>query len=239
MKLLVCRLHQIEVTSHCNLRCVYCTSPNLQRPKLHMTEEHFRRALEYAKYFAQEHGQHELNLCGIGESTLHPQFPDFVRLAREAVGPSVSLVLATNGLLFDEALAEKLQPYNLKVWVSMHRPEKARGAILAARKYGMLQAASMDPVVASINWAGQVDWPVTLKQQRECNWLSNSMMMAMADGRLTTCCLDSSGIGVIGHLDDEIGSHYTQPYELCKTCDQRVPIIGWDQAAGKLADATP
>jgi len=116
-------IHQIEITSRCNLKCVYCPSYKLPRPKLDMTREHYEQALDWAKFFQAQGTQTELNLAGIGESTLHPNFVEYLWLARQKLGPKQVLLFATNGLLMTDALAKEIQPLEPRVYVSMHRPE--------------------------------------------------------------------------------------------------------------------
>lgn len=225
-------LHQIEITSHCNLRCVYCPSPNLKRPKVHMTEDHFDKALVIAKRFYEAGTQRELNLAGIGESTLHPQFVDFVRKAREALGPVAQLIFATNGVGYGEELIEAVKPYNPKVYVSLHRPEKAARTMQLWDKHGLLCGVSVDPSLNAMTWAGQVDWIYTQSENFPCMWIRQGIAMAMADGRITQCCYDASGVGVIGHVDDDPNEIRCKPYELCKTCHQQIAIEGYNQHVG-------
>jgi hypothetical protein len=231
-------LHQLEITSRCNLRCKYCPSPNLERPKLDMTLAAFERALEHVRYYVATSGQVELNLAGIGESTIHPDFVRYLELAREAVGQGVQLTLATNGLTAaaddGEALVEAMIPYRPCVWVSLHRPELARIAVKRYRKAGLLVGYSADPSINSNDWAGQVseDYkPEPHQAPMPCTWLRDGRAMVLADGRVTACCLDASGKGVIGHVDDEIGSLRTRPYSLCRTCHHDVSVAGYDQRA--------
>lgn len=40
---------------------------------------------------------------------------------------------------------------------------------------------------------------------------------------MTTCCMDSEGLGIVGHVNDEIGSLSFKPYSLCDTCHLKVP----------------
>ena len=210
-------LHQIEITSICNLRCSYCTWPKMPRPKVHMARETYGKALRWVRHFRDLGTQTELNLAGIGESTMHPDFVEYIRLAREAVGPHIRLVLATNGLLVTDEMAEALKPYDLRIWVSLHRPEKAGPAIEILKRHGLLNGFSADPSTASINWAGQVEYHVSARRG-PCDWLTQGWAMAMADGRITTCCLDATGAGVVGTLDDAPDSIRTRPYGLCKDC---------------------
>jgi len=204
-------IHQIEVTTRCNLRCVYCPSPiqpqlRNQAP-MDMTRATFERALEWAVALndRRDDERGELSLTGVGEALLHPEFVDFVRLAREAL-PGNPLVFSTNGLLLTDELCAKLAPYRPKVFVSLHRPEKAAHAIHAAKKAGILAGHNAEPGVSPFNWAGQVPgWP-NLTPPRQCEFLRAGWAVVLVDGRITTCCLDASGAGVIGHVDDPIES---------------------------------
>ena len=220
---LVTAMHQIEITSRCNLVCRYCPSPKLKRPKVDMDLATYKRALEWATFYVSRGTMQELNLAGIGESTMHPDFVEYVRLARDAVGSHTRIVLATNGLLVTDEMAEAVQVYNPRFYVSLHRPEKAGPAIEILKRYGLIDGVSGDPSYAAIEWAGQVEWFTSAAQGQTCDWMLNGWMMAMADGRLTTCCLDASGVGVIGHVDDPIGKAEIKPYELCQKCHLVVP----------------
>jgi hypothetical protein len=189
-----------------------------------MSAEHYSKALAWAKVFVKKFDQHELNLAGIGESTMHPDFVRNVFLAREAVGDSCDLVLATNGLLVTDQLAAAIAAARPRVFVSLHRPEKAGPAIEALKRAGILAGVSADPSVAATNWAGQVKWHVSVTGTRNCQWVIPGAFMVMADGRITRCSLDSSGVGVLGTLEDDLLTLRTSPYELCRTCDQNVGV---------------
>ena len=229
-------LHQIELTSHCNLRCVYCPSPNLGREKLHMTRETFMRTLEWVRYFVNDGTQGELNLAGIGESTMHPDLIEFVGLAREALGWSQRICFATNGLLVTEEMAKALKPYKPEIWVSLHRPEKGKHAVDLLGEYGMLAGISTSPATDAVDWAGQIDWKVTSRMFGDpCDWRLGGWVFVMADGRLTTCCFDQGAKGVLGHVNDPIGSVRGRAYELCKTCHQDIGFEGFrDRVEGRV-----
>jgi hypothetical protein len=216
------RLHQIEMTSHCNLKCVYCASPKLKRPKMHMKWEVFQRAIGWVRWFMEQHGQSEVNLAGIGESTMHPQFIDLLKYARMELGPDIDIVLATNGKLMTDALAQAMKPWNPTVFVSLHQPVLAGPAVECLKRAGLLAGVSNDPSIAATNWAGQVKWHNSAAPNRKCPWVVQGKTMVMADGRLTTCSLDASGVGVIGHINDDLTKIQTKPYSLCRTCDQDV-----------------
>lgn len=231
-------IHQIEVTSRCNLRCVYCPSPKLDTPieqgghgraKQDMTLDTYRRALEWAAHFDGEGTQGELSLTGIGEGTLHPEFVQLVRLAREAL-PDNPIVFSTNGLLVDDDLCERLKPYNPRIFVSLHRPEKAKGAIDAARRWELLAGTNDSFATNAFDWAGALDWAVSIPAESvPCAYLGLGWSVVLADGQIVTCCLDSTGASGVGHVDDEIGSLSIEPWQDertgagCEQCHMVVP----------------
>lgn len=239
-------LHQIEITSRCNLRCVYCPSPKLGRPKVDMDRHVFAQALRHAAHHVEHDGQNELNLAGIGESTIHPDFVYYVGLARAAVGDDVKLIFATNGVLpktwapeledYSERarlLALALSPFRPEIWVSLHRPELAALAARAYQDMGLLGGVSVDPSINSMDWAGQVKWPVRqVAAEMPCQWLREGKAFALADGRVSTCCYDATGEGVIGLVSMTPGTIETSPWKLCKSCDQTIGVAGYDQRGG-------
>ena len=182
-----------------------------------MTLETFERVLYLVKGYEAAGRQHELNIAGIGESTIHPQFVEFVRLARDTL-PNMELTMATNGVAMTEDIAQELADARVKVFVSLHRPEKAGLAIEILKRHRILHGVSADPSVAAVNWAGQVDWHVSA-QPTTCMWLAMGMAIAWSDGRIGTCSFDGQGEdGVIGTVWDEPHTLFSKPYSLCKTC---------------------
>lgn len=227
-------VHQIEITSRCNLKCKYCVHPSMPRPKMDMTWETYVAAIGWAKTFLERGSQGELNLAGIGESTMHPQFIEMLRYARQTLGKRQPLNVTTNGILVNDALAEAMleatQPNPVRVYVSLHRPERAKAAIDAFRKRGMLAGCSTDPALAAVDWAGQIKWEVTAEKGRSCPWVRAGWVMIMADGRLTRCSFDGSGVGVLGTVLDEVPEIQTSAYILCRSCDQN-PGVSLEEVA--------
>jgi hypothetical protein len=227
-------IHQIEVSSRCSLRCVYCPSPSIvagkypNRPALDMSSETFLAALDHVKFFLRRGTQGELNLAGIGESFLNENFLAFAALAREAM-PFGKILLATNGLHLTDENAAELARLKIRLWISLHRPEKAGLAVQIARKYGIIDGVSGDPALNGDDWAGQVQWPRSYQTEIPCKWIREGWCMVMADGRVTTCCLDAQGLGVIGHVSDAPGGWRSMPYKLCTTCQQTIAVRGYDQ----------
>jgi hypothetical protein len=220
-------IHQIEMTSRCNLRCRYCAHPTMARSKADMDDATYAKALLWARQLPS----HELNLAGIGESTMHPEFVRNVHFAREAVGPNLPLVLATNGLLMTLELARAIAPARPRIWVSLHRPEKAGPAIEVLKQvqnevgYQMLFGVSADASIDAVDWAGQVKWHVSTKQKGEpCQWVKPGRVFILSDGRVARCCFDAKADDVIGTVDDDLTQLQTAPYKLCAACHHDVGV---------------
>lgn len=212
-------IHQIEITSRCNLRCRYCAHPNMKRDKVDMNLDTFMRSLMWAEKCVKNGTQQELNLAGIGESTMHPDFKQYVYMAREVVGDDCVLALATNGLLVDEALADWLAKYDVHTWVSLHRPEVAAEAVTLLNERGILYGVSTDPVTGAVDWAGQVDWHVSAPKGGPCFWTQDERVFVMADGSVAQCCFDAENISKVGSIwDAGLLSFETEPYSLCEKC---------------------
>jgi hypothetical protein len=216
-------IHQVEITSRCNLRCRYCVHPTMERAKEDMTPETFTAAIGWAAKFRKQGTQGSLNLAGIGESTMHPQFIEFLSFARYVLGEQQDIVLATNGLLVTDELAERMAPYRPRVYVSMHRPEKAGPAVEALKRVGLLAGVSADPSIAATDWAGQVKWHVSAARG-PCPWVKNGRAMVLSDGRVTRCSFDGKGQGVVARITDDLTAMETAPYALCAKCHLDVGV---------------
>lgn len=216
------RIHQIEMTSNCNLRCKYCVHPKMKRIKQDMDNETYMFALDMVKE-CMRYGQDEVNLAGIGESTTHPDFINNIYKARITLGPNIRIVLATNGVNITQEQIDAMKECGIWLWVSIHRPEKAKLTIDMAKKAGILKGVSADPSISSVDWAGQVDWEVTTNVDEDCPWLDKGMGMVCSDGTITTCCFDGDGLGVIGHVRDKLNTLEVVPYSLCYNCHLKIP----------------
>lgn len=212
-------IHQIEITSRCNLRCKYCVHPHMQRTKEDMTTEVFVKTLQIAEGFDQK----EINICGIGESTLHGNFIEYVELARNILGGTINIVLASNGVGLTKEMCSAMADNNIGYYVSLHRPEKAGPSIELAKQYGILTGVSADPSVASIDWAGQVNYHVSAPSMGDCPWLKYGRVMVCANGDITSCCLDGDGLGILGNIWDDLSDIDIKPYVLCSKCHHSVP----------------
>lgn len=216
-------IHQIEVTTRCNLACKYCPHPKMQRPKEDMGWNTFKRAMEWVKYFDQRGLQKELSFTGIGEATLHPAFIDMLRIARSEC-PSLPIVFSTNGLpTFTREIAEVCKELNVEVMISLHRPEVAGPAVQMAQELGILKYVNNSFAVDAFNWAGQVPTWFNSAPALTCEYLRSGWGVVLVDGQITTCCLDAENKGVVGSVWDDPGSLSIEPYDLCKSCHMELP----------------
>lgn len=225
-------IHQIEIATYCNMMCPYCAYPTQvelrQQKRMLMARATFVRALEWAVALndARDDTRAELSITGIGEALLHPEFVDFLALARAAL-PRNPLVFSTNGILLTEEYCAKIAPYRPRVYVSLHELKAAGPAIQAAKKYGLLANVNPSPATSAFDWAGQVKHFVSAPPM-VCEFLRSGWGVVLVDGRITTCCLDASAKGVVGHVDDPIESLTVpgtgiRPFSLCGPCHCEVP----------------
>lgn len=226
-------LHEIEFTSVCNLACVYCPHPQLQRPKRHMTQETFARVLTHLAWLCKEGTQGEVSLTGIGETTLHPLFEEMTRSVREVIGSRRKLVMSTNGLTMTHELARFLADCNVDVYVSLHRPEMAGRAIKMLNDAHCRHGHNHAFVDSALNWAGQVEWQNTAPKS-VCQYLQQSWVAVREDGTINTCCMDAHSKYPLGSVFDPVGSLKTMATDLCSGCHLVVPtyINGKELAHG-------
>lgn len=190
----------------------------MTRPKIHMSREIFDKALYWAQRLPWDSNR-ELNLAGTGESTMHPDFVEYVHLAREAMPDHITLVMATNGIKMTREMAKAIAPTGVRVYVSLHRPEKAGPAIEILKEFGLYAGASSDPSEQSVNWAGQVKWHVSSKLKGSlCPWIRNGWLIVLSDGRITRCSFDNRVDEILGTVWDNVAEMHTEPYSLCKDC---------------------
>jgi len=210
-------LHQIEISSRCNLACKYCAHPIMTRPKQDMPYEVYERSLYWASKFVKKYGQDELNLAGTGESTLHPRFAEYLDMAREAVGNACCIIFATNGGAVTKEIARACARNNVKVWLSLHKLEIAAEAFRLLTDFCVLEDVSVHPMTGSLDWAGQIDWPVTVPPG-SCAWADYNWMFAASNGDILRCCQDVTGISKIATIFDDLDVIELDRSPLCGKC---------------------
>jgi hypothetical protein len=218
------QIHEIELSSRCNLACVYCPHPKMKRAKEDMRWSVFERALEHVRYYCDQNSQGELALTGLGEALLYDRFVDAVLCARDAIGASRLLTFSTNGILLDEKTLDAIRPADPIVFVSLHRPEVAAPVVDLLRRSGLRYGTNNSFVDSALNWVGDVDWHVSHTAQ-ECAYLRDGWSVVRADGHVGTCCWDAeTEHSRIGHVDDPLGSFITAPHAACAKCSLTVPL---------------
>lgn len=214
-------IHQIELTSICNLSCPYCVQHGVMtRSKQHMDREVWDAAMRWVRWCINEGTQSELNLAGIGESTLHPHFADRLLEARDVLGPERDIVLASNGIPWTPEMIKRVAPARPKVFVSLHAPAPAARNIQLLREAGILAGVTADPAMNPNDWAGQVNW-IRPAYRMPCNWIREGWGFVAADGSFLTCCLDASGLS-------KLVSVFAPPH--------RIPVERWSLCAGCYQD---
>lgn len=89
----------VEITTRCNLNCLYCARALGHKKNKDMPLEMFQNLLALLPYTFR------INLVGLGEPTLHPQLVEFVEIA-SSQARKVSLV--TNAMALAPALSQEL-----------------------------------------------------------------------------------------------------------------------------------
>jgi len=227
-------IHEIELSSRCNLACKYCPHPKLERAKADMPWPVFQRALDHVEFYCRQGTQGELSLTGIGEAILHPYFFEALIMARSAIGRHRPLTLATNGVAMTPEIARILRQTGVQVYVSTHRPEKAGPALEMLKKEGAAVGTNMAFVDNAFDWAGQVKWHASA-ERRPCEYLTQGWGVIRQDGSVTTCCLDAHAKHAIGHVDDEPGSLKTHITTLCSGCHMVPPAFMTETADDQAA----
>ena len=92
----------VEVTAYCNLDCAVCIRHSWRDQPGDMTWETFQKVIDDLRAFPR---LERLTFGGLGEPLSHPRIADMLMLASSL---NVGLVVTTNALLLDEAMARLL-----------------------------------------------------------------------------------------------------------------------------------
>ena len=85
-------LVDIELTNHCNLRCIFCGQREMTRPKGYMDEKIFRAIIDECAAYNTP-----VRLIRWGEPFMHPLILEYIRYAK---GRGLPVHVTTNGLAF-------------------------------------------------------------------------------------------------------------------------------------------
>lgn len=185
-----------------------------------MTVEVFIEALKFVHYFSTQGTQKELNLFGVGESLLNPNFVELLKLAHEETPKISPIHLNSNGKLITPELIEEFDKYLDQLDLTAHNARDTITAYKMARGHNFKLGMSIDFLTQPNNWAGQVDWFESEKFY-PCPWLRDGQAWIMSNGDISTCCFDAFGKGIIGNVfDSQPWELEVNPFSLCETCHQ-------------------
>lgn len=152
----------VELTNVCNLSCAMCPMSAMRRPKGYMHVELFKKIVDELARSPVE----AVVLSLFGESLLHKQFPEFLRIASSA---GLYTFLSTNGLCLSETLGKAILESGLNLLIISYDTQDPdlyarirRGGTLSALEANVEQFLSLrgtrtDPVIVfqAIEFPGQ------------------------------------------------------------------------------------
>jgi cyclic pyranopterin phosphate synthase len=213
----IATVHQIELSSRCNLRCHYCPHPHLRREKADMAMEVYKAALDWARSMPSA----ELSLTGMGEATLHPQFCEMLRMAREAL-PDTLLLLSTNGIGITDDMLITMRETETVLYISAHRPEIAGRTLQRSLAARVRSGINNNIVDSGFNWAGQVDW-YNMAQSHPCQYLAKGWATVLQNGDVVSCCMDAHDLYPCGNvMDKDLPTMFSRT-PLCEACHLEFP----------------
>lgn len=229
-------IKNLEISSLCNLSCVYCPAKDQMRHREVglMSDDVLERSLYWLRKFVQNGTQAEINVFGVGEPMLHPKVVEIVRKVRRAMTPDLRVLVNTNGLVFTEELCRALYDAGItKIDITDHEARATMETIRILRRVtGQYRpdpngkwGYSRDGVINPNDWGGIVTgWVQGAEHQRFiCPWLNNGQVMIMSNGDVTRCCQDAFARGVLGTVWDEIDQIPYSTFVQCETCHEIVP----------------
>lgn len=84
----------VELTNHCNLRCIFCGQQAMTREKGYMSEEIFKKIVDECAEYSTP-----IRMIRWGEPFLHPKIFEFCEYAKSK---GLWVHITTNGLLLDD-----------------------------------------------------------------------------------------------------------------------------------------
>ncbi len=210
-------VHQIELSSRCNLRCQYCPHPKLKRSKTDMSMEVYEASLAWAATMPSD----ELSLTGMGEAILHSEFIKMLYMAREAL-PFTKLLLSTNGIALTDSMFTAMRETGTTLYISAHRPEIAGRALKRSLDAQVMTGVNNHIIASGFDWAGQVEW-ANLAPPHVCQYLTKGWATILQNGDIVNCCMDANGLYPCGNVMDTVLPTYFDVMPLCHQCHLSIP----------------
>lgn len=220
----------IELSNICNMSCQYCINRLLvkhpSREPGVMSDRVFDKSLELLQELINRGTQLEVNMNGDGESFLDPQLAYRIKRTKHIMGEG-KVCLCTNGLNLTLEVCQALKDAGLdQLDLSPHSAWHARKAAVIMIKVGIPGVINDGVIISSHNWAGQLEPENQIEclLKNQCDPLIEGRGYILKEGNITPCCYDYRNLGVFGSVfDEDILDHPIKPYELCKTCHQKIP----------------
>ena len=213
-------INHVETSGICSNRCDYCPSSRVaehRRTGL-MTMGTFQKVIGWVDVLVERGTQTEINLHGIGEPTLNPLLPAFVRLARDHIPMRYGVHFNTNGNHMTDRLAEELKSAGItSITVTLHNMAVAARCVRILSNHGIPGNISVDSVLRPHDWAGQVDW-LKADYMFPCPWTDNGQVMVLWDGDVITCGIDAFATKRLGSVYGDMDRVDVRPFELCEKC---------------------
>jgi MoaA/NifB/PqqE/SkfB family radical SAM enzyme len=214
---------QIEVSSYCNAKCIFCPYSTVKRAKGFMDMDLFKKIIDEATLSMEKF--HEVQLTGLGESLLDKLFEDRIRYVKEKM-PGMQVGVYTNGTYLTperfESLADAGLDYvvvslnaltgdqrkrvmrlddweivqdNLKY--AFNNRDKIRVEVHAVANGERTGGAGL--LIREGNWAGDNRTIRDCDRAKCCNRAIGQIYI-MWNGIVSTCCFDPYGKQVFGDL---------------------------------------
>lgn len=113
----------LDISNHCNLRCIHCLSESSPLKKVNLNENQILRLVDEC----YKHGVFQIKIGG-GEPLLYPNFWDLIRKIR-LVAPNIRLSFTTNGTILNEEDAINIKKFECDVSISLDGTEKIHNFI--------------------------------------------------------------------------------------------------------------
>ena len=236
-------IHSIEITNVCNINCWHCPSSESKYPRGFISLETFKKAVECAGEGSSFHMQM------FGEAFLHKELNSLLLIAKEAnTKPMIHsngvllteenvISAAANGLVSlqvsihsKSSLRGYISAINALNYCS---PQfSVYGKVLSCHKDEFRKWAdelNVDNAIREMIYEEDIhNWAMEEKVRSEenvamlkkrCMFFLRNNCVVRWDGNVTTCCLDSEGKNVIGHIDNFANLSFENiKAPLCHTC---------------------
>jgi hypothetical protein len=220
-------IYGIEVSGLCNRYCPYCPYPSSTREKGLMSIDTFNISIDLVKKL----NQNWILLHNFGEPLLNPKLIEFIKIARNYVD---KVAISTNGILLSRDYAISLKKAGLTgLCISVYDLRVAIKAINNCRGLGILKWVR---ILFNHTWANTSEQKPyfsyffdIIPKPKECIFKRNDWTVILWDGRISSCCIDMDGNGIIGSIYDKNPLElHSISFSLCKYCHKpNPPFLIW------------